>query len=125
MFMELAEPFSMLRVSATKELTKTSESTNSMSETMRELMVMELAEPLRMLRLSATKELTKTSESTNRISETMRELMVMELAEPFSVAKNDAVKLSTAMAGTLRVLTVRVLMEPTSAEMELTSIELR
>jgi hypothetical protein len=61
---------------------------NSMSETMRELIVMELADPLRMLRLSATKELTKTSESTNRISETMRELMVMVEAEAF-VTSNE------------------------------------
>ena len=54
------------------------------------------------------------------MSDTMRELMVMELAEPFSVVKKEAVNWSTVMAGTLRVLTVRVLMEPTSAEKELT-----
>ena len=66
-------------------------------------------------------ELTWISVSTNSMSDTMRELMVMELAEPFSVVKKEAVNWSTVMAGTLRLLTVRVLMEPTSAEKELTA----
>ena len=45
MVMELADPFWILRESATKELIVTSLSMKRRSETMRELMVMELAEP--------------------------------------------------------------------------------
>jgi hypothetical protein len=45
MFIVLADAVCIDRVSAIKELTNTSESMNSMSETTRELMFMELAEP--------------------------------------------------------------------------------
>ena len=119
--MELAEPFFTLKESAMNELTRTSESMKSRSETMRELMVMEDADPFWMLRESAVNELILTSESTKTKSDTIRELIVMEDAEPFSVAKKEAVNWSTVIAGTLRVLTVRVLMDPNSAEKELTA----